>query len=271
MIYQRIELSEQGSKNSYATTYIIKTNHELPQKKRPTIIVCPGGGYGYVSYREDEPVAFQYLARGYNVVVLNYSVSPDVIYPTALLELGRVVLTLRENSEEWLIDENKIILMGFSAGGHLVASYSCFWTKEFLSTALETTKDMLKPNGLVLAYPVITSGEYAHRGSFTNLLGERYDELVDEMSLEKQVTIDNPPTFLWHTVTDNLVPVENSLLFTQALRDKNISVELHLYSEGGHGLSLANEFTAVNDDQIIPSCQGWVELVHQWILKVFNI
>lgn len=271
MIYQKIELSEQGSKNSFATTYIIKTNHELPKKKRPTIIICPGGGYGFVSYREDEPVAFQYLARGYNVVVLRYSVHPNATYPTALLELGRVVLMLRERSEEWLIDENKIILMGFSAGGHLAASYSCFWTREFLHTALGCTSDKLKPNGLVLSYPVITSGKYAHRGSFTNLLGDRYDELVEEMSLEKQVTEDNPPTFLWHTVTDNLVPVENSLLFTKALKDEGISAELHLYSEGGHGLSLANEFTAVNKNQIIPSCQGWVELVHQWILKTFNI
>jgi acetyl esterase/lipase len=269
MIHQRIELNEQGSKNAFATTYIIKTNHELPQKKRPTIIICPGGGYQSVSYREDEPVAFQYLARGYNVVVLHYSVYPDATYPTALLELGRVVQMLRERADVWLIDENKIVLMGFSAGGHLVASYSCFWTKKFLSDALGCDKNMLKPNGLVLAYPVITSGEYAHRGSFVNLLGDRYDEFVEEMSLENQVNTDNPPTFLWHTVTDNIVPVENSLLFTQALKDKGISSELHLYPEGEHGLSLANEFTAAYESQIIPSCQSWVELSHQWLIKIF--
>ncbi len=270
MIYQRIDLNEQGSKNSFATTYIWKTNHEMPEKKRPTIVICPGGGYQFVSYREDEPVAFQYLARGYNVVVLRYSVYPDATYPTALLELGRVMLTLREHAEEWLIDENKIVLMGFSAGGHLVASYSCFWTKEFLSGALECSNDMLKPNGLVLAYPVITSGEYAHRGSFVNLLGDRYDELVDEMSLENQVTKDNPPTFLWHTYTDGSVPVENSLLFTRALREKGISAELHIYSEGEHGLSLASELTAVYDAQIISSCQSWVEMVHLWLMKLFK-
>lgn len=270
MIYQRIELNERGSKNSYATAYIWKANHELPARKRPAIIICPGGGYQFVSYREDEPVAFQYLARGYNVVVLHYSVYPDATYPTALLELGRVVLTLRQKAEEWLIDSDKIVLMGFSAGGHLVASYSCFWKKELLSESLGCSNDVLKPNGLVLAYPVITSGEYAHRGSFVNLLGDRYDELVNEMSLERQVTADNPPTFLWHTYTDGTVPVENSLLFAHALREKGVPTELHIYSEGEHGLSLASELTAVYDAQIIPSCQTWVELVHLWMQKLFR-
>ena len=131
MIHQNIELNEIGSKNAFATTYILKTNHELPTKKRPTVVICPGGGYEYVSYREDEPVALQFLARGYNAVVLHYSIYPAT-YPTALLELGRVILMLRERADEWLIDENKIIIMGFSAGGHLAASYSCFWNKDFL-------------------------------------------------------------------------------------------------------------------------------------------
>ncbi len=269
MIYQRIELKEKGSMDSYVTTYILNPNHELPKKKRPTIVICPGGGYQFVSYREDEPVALQYLARGYNVAVLHYSVAP-AIYPTALLELGRVILMLRERADEWMIDENRIVLMGFSAGGHLVASYSCFWTKDFLSEELGCSKEELKPNGLVLSYPVITSGEYAHRGSFVNLLGDRYDELIEVMSLENQVTKDNPPTFLWHTYTDGSVPVENSLLFTQSLRNKGISAELHIYSEGEHGLSLANEFTAVYEAQVVPSCQSWVELVHKWMLKTFR-
>ena len=269
MIHQKIELNEIGSKNAFATTYILKTNHELPAKKRPIVVICPGGGYEYVSYREDEPVALQYLAKGYNAVVLHYSVYPAT-YPTALLELGRVILMLRERADEWLIDENRIVVMGFSAGGHLAASYSCFWTKDILSNTLGCNKALLKPNGLILSYPVISSGAYAHRGSFVHLLGDKYDELVEEMSLENQVTEDNPPTFLWHTVTDNVVPVENSLLFTKALKDRNISAELHLFSEGCHGLSLANEFTAVNDSQIIPSCQSWVELAHQWMNKIFK-
>ena len=269
MIHQKIELKEGGSENAFATTYILKVNHELPAIKRPTVVICPGGGYEFVSYREGEPVALQFLARGYNAIVLRYSVYPAT-YPTALTELGRVILTLREHADEWLIDENKIVLMGFSAGGHLAASYACFWGKDILSDRLGCSKDLLKPNGLILSYPVITSGKYAHRGSFLHLLGDRYDELVDEMSLENQVNEHNPPTFLWHTATDNLVPAQNSILFAEALKNKNLSAELHLYKEGCHGLSLANEFTAAIDAHVVPSCQDWIELAHQWMKKLFK-
>ena len=99
----------------------------------------------------------------------------------------------------------------------------------------------------MLSYPVITSGRKAHRGSFENLLGDRYEELVEEMSLENQVDADTPPAFLWHTTEDDCVPVENSLLFYQALHDQGISVEMHIYPHGPHGLGLANELTAAGD------------------------
>ena len=122
MIHQKIKLNEIGSENAFATPYILQTNHELPIKKRPTVVICPGGGYKFVSYREDEPVALQFLARGYNAVILHYSVSPAT-YPTALLELGRVILMLRERAD-------------------LTASYSCFWTKDILPDTLGCNKDM---------------------------------------------------------------------------------------------------------------------------------
>lgn len=124
---------------------------------------------------------------------------------------------LREHAEEFHIDADRMVVQGASAGGHLAASYGVFWKKKtFLAEMLHTTPEMLKPNGMILSYPVITSGPKAHRGSFENLLGDRYDELVDEMSLENQVDADTPPAFLWHTTEDDCVPVENSLLFYQA-------------------------------------------------------
>ena len=179
--------------------------------------------------------------------------------------------TLRQRAEEWLIHTDEIIVMSFSAGGHLAASYACFWSGNLISNALECDALMLRPNGLILGYPVITSGEYAHRNSFVFLLGERYDELVEKMSLEKQVNFQNPPTFIWHTVTDEAVPVENSKLFAEALQEKDIPVELHLYPEGMHGLALANELTAVNDQWIVPSCQDWVEKAQKWMKNIFYI
>lgn len=266
MLYKKIELHENGLYGAFLTTYFIESNSEIVNRKRPAVIICPGGAYMSIADREGEPIALQFVARGYHAAVLNYSVHPNSHYPTSILELGRAVQMLRENAEEWLIDTDKIILMGFSAGGHLATSYSCFWSEDDISKALCCQKEDLKPNGLILGYPVITP-EYTLGGSFRNLLGARYDELLDKMCLEKQVNTSNPPTFMWHTKTDEAVSYKNSTLFEQALKEKNVSVELHLYPEGMHGLALANEVTAIDESQIVPSCQGWFDKAMAWIKR----
>lgn len=264
MLHKKIELRENGSFDAYATTYLIESNSEIKNRRRPVVIICPGGAYMSISDREGEPIALRFLAEGYHAIVLHYSVYPNATYPTALLELGRVVSMLREKSDEWLIDKDKIILMGFSAGGHLAASYSCFWTKDFISRSLSCKREELMPNALILGYPVITS-EHTLGGSFRHLLGDKYDELLEKMSLEKQVNTDNPPTFMWHTVTDEAVSYKNSVLFEAALKEKGVSAQLHLYPEGMHGLALANEVTAIDESQIVPSCQDWLERALKWI------
>lgn len=264
MLHKKIELRENGSFDAYATTYLIESNSEIKNRRRPVVIICPGGAYMSISDREGEPIALRFLAEGYHAIVLHYSVYPNATYPTALLELGRVVSMLSEKSDEWLIDKDKIILMGFSAGGHLAASYSCFWTKDFISRSLSCKREELMPNALILGYPVITS-EHTLGGSFRHLLGDKYDELLEKMSLEKQVNTDNPPTFMWHTVTDEAVSYKNSELFEAALKEKGVSAQLHLYPEGMHGLALANEVTAIDESQIVPSCQDWLERALKWI------
>ena len=178
---------------------------------------------------------------------------------------------LRENADKWNIDTEKIVVQGSSAGGHLAASLGVFWNKPFVAEALEMDAEKFWPNGLMLSYPVITSGEFAHTGSFECLLGEDYNELDKrkEQSLEFQVSRDTPPTFLWHTVTDDCVPVENSLLFFNALRKLEIPVEMHLYPVGGHGLSLANEETSYEDGGCVQKeCQSWMELACKWMQNI---
>ena len=267
MLHKKIELHGNGSCGAFLTTYFIESNSEIKDRKRPIVIICPGGAYMSISCREGEPIALRFLAEGYHAAVLNYSIYPSATYPTALLELGKAIKMLRENAEEWLIDTNKIIVVGFSAGGHLAASYSCFWSGD-VANMLEYDAEILRPNGLILGYPVITSGKYASRYSFANLLGEKYDDLIGKMSLENQVNDNNPPTFIWHTETDEAVPVENSKLFTKALENVGILVELHLYPEGKHGLALANEVTALDDSQIVPSCQDWFEKAIAWMKRI---
>lgn len=266
MLHERIEVNEQGSSGAYLTTYFIEGNCEIPAKKRPVVLICPGGAYSFVSKREGEPVALRFVAEGYHAAVLDYSVYPTATFPTALLELGMAVSMLRDRAEEWFIDTDRIILMGFSAGGHLVASYSCFWSTDPVFEQLNVERALLRPNGLILGYPVITPG-YSLGSSFQNLLGDRYDELIDRVTLENQVNTDNPPTFLWHTATDSLILVENSKLFAKALADKGIPAELHIYPEGMHGLALANHVTAVAPAQIVPCCQCWVDEAQKWIAE----
>jgi acetyl esterase/lipase len=271
MIHERIKLEMPGSEiYANVVTYVISHSEEIGIDKRPLVIVCPGGGYCFTSEREAEMFALKWNAYGYHAMVLWYSVRPAV-YPAALLELAKAVTIAREHAELWHIDVDKIFIQGSSAGGHLAASYGMFWNRSFLADELHTESAMLKPAGMILSYPVITSGEYAHRESFENLLGDAYEDQKEELSLEKQVSDDTPPAFVWTTNEDDLVPAENSILLALAMRKKKIPVELHMYMKGGHGLALASELTMGNaGENIEPSCQGWFELAYRWTQEMIK-
>ena len=274
MIHKKIEIKAHGMEavgNLY--TYFLDSSIEMrPNEKRPVILMCPGGGYEMTSDREAEPMAMQFLAMGYHVAILRYSVCP-VRYPAALLQVAESVLYLKEHADEYHIDPEKIVVQGCSAGGHLAANYGIAWNSPFLTKlmGMENDPERLCVAGLLLCYPVITSGEKAHEESFRNLLGEQYEEKKEELSLENQVTPDTPPTFLWHTATDETVPVENSLYFFQACLQQGVSAELHIYPVGGHGLSLANEETCrANGIGVQKECQSWISLAQIWLEHIFE-
>ena len=271
MIYQEFDIKEKGSlEGAKLTVYIQQYAETLNIKERPLILICPGGAYAYTSDREAEPIALSFLAKGYHAAVLRYSCAPAV-FPTALMELGRSILLIREHAKDWHIKEDSIVVQGCSAGGHLAASYACMWMNDFLSEGMNITyadRIKLRPNGLMLCYPVITSGKYAHEGSIQNLLGDNYLELKEMMSLENAVNEHVPRTFIWHTFTDGAVPVQNSLLFANALIEHGISTELHIFPEGCHGLALANELTAGNElKEIEPVATPWIDLATTWMKK----
>lgn len=272
MIHKKIEIKARGMEavgNLY--TYFLDSSIEMrPNEKRPVILMCPGGGYEMTSDREAEPIAMQFLAMGYHVAILRYSVCP-VRYPAALLQVAESVLYLKEHADEYHIDPEKIVVQGCSAGGHLAANYGIAWNSPFLTKlmGMENDPEQLCVAGLLLCYPVITSGEKAHEESFRNLLGEQYEEKKEELSLENQVIPDTPPTFLWHTATDETVPVENSLYFFQACLQQGVSAELHIYPVGGHGLSLANEETCrANGIGVQKECQSWIGLAQTWLEEI---
>jgi len=267
MLLQSVELS----------LYIIDNSNEIDiERRRPMIVICPGGGYEAISDREAEPVAFKFIAAGYNVAVIKYSVAP-VRYPNQLLQVSAAIAIVRRRSEEWNTDSEKIVVCGFSAGGHLAASVGVLWQEEFIRDTLKLKHGENKPNAMLLAYPVISGGEYAHRGSFDKLLGNAQNqEMVDYLSLENRVSSNTPPTFLWHTSDDNAVPCENSLMFAVALKRNNISLELHIYRSGCHGLSLCSRDTAKevaagqNNPLINSHIATWFSLSVEWIEELFD-
>ena len=242
-----------------------------PGRVRTAVLVCPGGGYTFTSDREAEPVALQFVAQGFDAFVLRYSVSPER-YPESLLEAAAAVSLIRSRAEELAVNPAQIAILGFSAGGHLAASRGVFWNRPELAKKLGKTPDAIRPNALILGYPVITSGPFAHRSSFDELLGpDAAPELLEKMSLEKQVTEQTPPSFLWHTFEDGSVPVENSLEFAMALRRHKVPFELHIYPAGPHGLSLCNYETSSRADQMQPHDAGWMALCAEWLKLIFGI
>ncbi|MDE6415217.1 MAG: alpha/beta hydrolase [Anaeroplasmataceae bacterium] len=236
------------TKNYYSTYFIDSTT-------RPTLFICPGGGYKYTSPREAEPVAEEFLKRGYHVVILHYRETLEA-YPMPGTYLGKALEEIKKD-----LRVGKIIGLGFSAGGHCILEYTLHYNDY---------SSKVKPDLLILGYPVITADKaYAHLGSFEILLQENVDKksLRDYLSLETQVTKDNAvDLFLWGTYTDQSVVVENSLMLIEAYKKAEGNVEYHLFPFGAHGLSVANSSSSEGiKDKESPYIARWVDFADEWI------
>ena len=243
---------------------------EMGKRRRRAILICPGGGNDWCSEREAEPIAFRFLGFNFNCFVLRYSCVKKR-FPTALLEAAAAMTFIRENAERFDIDPEKIIVMGFSAGGHLAGCLSNFWNSDIVTKPLGCTPEDIKPNGSVLCYPVLTSDKkYTHEGTIANLFGDKEsdDEIRELVCLEKRVGQQTPPTFLWHCADDGCVPVENSLLYMKSLSDNNIPFECHIYPSGGHGLSTCDNCSDTWEGHIQPVAAGWMKLAIDWATRL---
>ena len=262
----RIDLYREGEyfyERAYGFVPNLRSYLHEDDKARPAILVIPGGGYEFVSSREGELVAEKFVTLGYNCFVLTYSMNLLALTPLKMQPLNdaaRAIRTIRKNAGSWHVDPDKTAVLGFSAGGHLAASLTLHH-KDAEERDPAYAGISARPDAAVLCYPVITTGEFAHMGTVKALLGFNHETLeadrcvfgkpmpgcetpADEMryaSLETQVTKDTPPVFLWHTLTDASVPVENSMLMAAALRKCGIPFAMHLFSHGKHGLSLGDE------------------------------
>lgn len=266
MIYETIQLTACETKTKLIV-YAPDNHPEIDeQRTRPAVVLCAGGAYAFRSFREAEPIALQLMAADVCVFMLEYAVAP-ARYPTALTQLAAAVQYVRKHAQKYHVKSDKIVVMGFSAGGHLAASLGVRWNEAFLAKSLKAHPSQLRPNGMILCYPVITGGTFTHEGSMKNLTGEEDADKWECQSLEQLVSSDTPPVFLWHTYSDPSVPVENSMLFFSALRKHGVNAELHIYPKGGHGLSLCNSLTSApnNPESIQPAAENWLSMAIRWL------
>ncbi len=260
-LYAYFNIKRPKNAQGYLTTYVL--DNIVEARLRPAMLVFGGGGYQFVSPREQEPVALKYMQRGFNAFVMQYTTANDcnACFPTQLIEGAMAVAYIKKNAKSLNVDENHVGAIGFSAGGHMCGMMATMFDAPEIKEALKEDAKYARLDAVVLSYPVITSGEKAHRDSFVNLSGNN-PELFERLSLEKNVTENSVPAFLWTTGTDTTVPTENTLYMALAYRQKGVPFELHVFEKGlCHGLSIATKEVGYDDQPI----QAWVDLSLTWL------
>lgn len=240
------------------TLTVYKPKKQSPQKS--AVIICPGGGYGVLAVgHEGADVAKAFNEMGITAFVLKYRLPNDAIMPDKtigpLQDVQRAFQLVRENAAHYNIDPAKLGIMGFSAGGHLAASASTQYKREVIDNPKHTS---FRPDFSVLIYPVISfTDKLTHMGSRENLIGKNASqELVNQYSNELLVTTDTPKAFLVHSADDGAVPVENTIVYYQALLKNKIYAEMHLYPLGGHGYGMNNPTTT----------EKWIDNLKSWLI-----
>jgi acetyl esterase/lipase len=224
------------------------------------VVICPGGGYGnLVIGREGYAIAKRFNEAGVAAFVLKYRLPSDRIMADKsigpLQDAQSAIKMVRDHAAEWKIQPNRIGIIGFSAGGHLASTAGTHFNRTLIDNPQNTS---LRPDFMILIYPVISFGEYAHAGSVKNLIGPDADSAhIRLYTNQLQVTAATPPTFLLHAQDDKVVPVQNSLMFYEALLKAGVKAEMHLYQSGGHGFGLHNKSTR---DEWFDRCTHWMEV-----------
>ncbi|HEX4170645.1 MAG TPA: alpha/beta hydrolase [Bryobacteraceae bacterium] len=228
-------------------------------KTSTAVVVLPGGGYVHLAFDYEGTAVGEWLNQlGISAFILKYRLGPKYHYPVELWDAQRAIRYVRAHAAEYGINPNRIGVWGFSAGGHLASTAGTHFDSGDSSAADPIEKQSSRPDFMILAYPVISLEDpYVHMGSLHALLGDKPDpNLVRSLSNETQVTDRTPPTFLFHTTEDQVVPVQNSVLFYLALRKAGVPAEMHIYLKGRHGVGLAK-----ND----PVLRTWPDRLADWL------
>ncbi|MBL1225014.1 alpha/beta hydrolase [Enterococcus sp. BWR-S5] len=277
---ERIMISE----TAYFDTYLLHNSKEYNcGKKRPIVIVCPGGGYAFTSDREAEVIALKFNSIGLNSAVLWYTTGDKIknAPANAWVEAARTVNYIRERAEQWLIDEENVIICGFSAGGHVALQLATRWNDPKLAEQIGVPSEQLKVNLAIVGYPLVYQEKafpIEDMGFGATLISkpltanERFfgekrpsKEAISSMNILNHMNEQTPPMFIWHTTEDKLVEVTHSLQLGEALARANIPFELHVFEKGEHGLALADRTTARKSSHLNPHVAKWFELCEGWL------
>jgi len=261
--YKEKEIIKEGVVQSTSFVSVPTLSIFIPKDVKPNqtaIIIFPGGGYSHLSMdKEGTKVANWLNSLGITAFVLKYRLPSDLIMKNKtigpLQDAQEALRYVRENASKWNIDATKIGTLGFSAGGHLASTLATHFDEKTYETASKTSA---RPDFSILIYPVVSmENDITHKGSQINLLGERPSKtLIDSFSNDKKVTAQTPPTFMVHATDDTAVIPENSINYYLALKKNNVTSELHLYENGGHGFGLGVKDTSKNWTK---DCEEWLK------------
>jgi len=238
----KIEVVKLSNDNATLTAYIQEPSNEMElKKKKPGILILPGGGYEFCSDREGEPIALAYMKEGFNAFVLQYSLKENAKFPTPLQDAEQALALIRKKANKWYVYQDKIACIGFSAGGHLGSQLGA--------------SSVIRPNALILGYGAFI-GSKRHGWDFPTV----------------QVDESYPETFLFHTYKDKVVPVHTSLWLANELSNHAIPFEIHVFRDGQHGLSLGDETVSWGESYISDNhYQNWLPLSVAWLRKVLEL
>ncbi|MGN1095599.1 MAG: alpha/beta hydrolase [Eubacteriales bacterium] len=278
----------EGSAASLTTYVLEKDPYDHRGIKHPAIIVCPGGGYQYVSRNEGEPVALAFTRAGYCAFVLDYSVRIENPFPQSLKELSMAIKLVRSHAEEWNIDPDDITVAGFSAGGHLALSMGVFYNKKFLTDALDVSSEEIRPNALVLGYPAVTLIPWRRgpidpeivrmmdegllpdlRGAdITQILSGKMDVTEEEkayFNLLNHISENTPPSFIWGSNQDSVIHPSDLWGLATHLRESGVPYELHIFGRGPHGQGTSDENVLPKSALSSFHLKEWVRLALLWL------
>lgn len=259
-----------GSAVAALTAYVQDNVADQAARRRPGVVICPGGGYAFCSDREAEPIALALLARGFQAFVLDYTVLDEAetqpLLPAPHLDLARAVATVRAHADAWHVDEKSVGLLGCSAGAHLCATYAALAHDEGFLAAAGVSADEACTAWQILCYPVVDlDAGWPPDPAHAARICPEGSPLRHAQDLVSPAT---PPTFLWHTAVDATVPVRNAYLYAQALAAHGVDHECHVFHEGRHSLSLATKQTAHHPGDALPHVARWLDLALEWLREL---